>query len=75
MRTKETNLEIKTDVIRKMLLVRAWRTEDLANAAGVSRATISRIINGVVYPNMATIAKIAAALDCTALDIVKLKGE
>lgn len=72
---KEENLEIRLDKVREMLVFKCWRVEDLAIAAGVSYNTASRIVNGVTFPRPATLAKICKALDCTALDIVKLKGE
>jgi len=36
---------------------------DLAKLAGISNATISRIENGLVSPDIATLGKIATALD------------
>lgn len=47
-----------------------WTQEDLAKAAGLQTGTISRIETGVHHPQLATVAKIAEALEVEIDDIV-----
>lgn len=42
---------------------RCWSRATLARAAGVDQHTVGRIENGVVWPDVATIERLAAALD------------
>jgi transcriptional regulator with XRE-family HTH domain len=48
-----------------------WRQEDLAEATGLQTGTISRIETSYHDPQLATIAKIAAALEVDIDDIVE----
>lgn len=58
------------DVVVGELLARGWRTQwgapsasALAQASGVSDATVSRVLRGKVWPDLATMARLAGAID------------
>lgn len=42
---------------------RRWSRASLARAAGVDQHTVGRVENGIVWPDVATIERLAAALD------------
>ena len=45
----------------------------IADAIGVSRATVSQYLSGRAQPTLATFARLCAVLDCSADDILNLK--
>ena len=47
---------------------------DIANAIGVSKATVSQYLSGRAQPTLATFAKLCAVLDCSADDVLNLKN-
>ncbi len=49
------------------------KKSEIANAIGVSRATVSQYISGRAQPTLATFSKLCAVLDCSADDILNLK--
>ena len=49
------------------------KKSQIAEAIGVSRATVSQYLSGRVQPTLATFAKLCAVLDCSADDILNLK--
>jgi len=65
----------RDDIIRMELARRRMRHEDLEKASGVSRATISMIVNGQsangqpTDPKVSTLEKIAKALDIKLADL------
>ena len=48
-----------------------WRQEDLAKATGVQTGTVSRIETGFHRPQLATIARIADALEVELDELVE----
>ena len=60
--------DLRVNVIVKRAQ-RSLSQEDLANRAGIARATISKLENGTGDLNVSTVAAIAAALEC---DIAEL---
>jgi transcriptional regulator with XRE-family HTH domain len=48
-----------------------WRQEELARATGLQTGTISRIETGYHHPQLATIVKIANALEVDLDDLVE----
>ncbi len=58
-------------VLRAML---GMTQEELAQRAGISRVTVNRVERGSYLPDGATILKLAAALECAAVDIFPVLG-
>lgn len=63
----------KTKLDRRLQLATMTYTE-LAKAAGLRLATVSKLANGHTVPRAATLRKIADALNCTPADILE-EGE
>jgi transcriptional regulator with XRE-family HTH domain len=67
----------RDDLIRMELARRRMRHEDLEKASGVSRGTISTIVNGQLPdgqptdPRVSTLEKIAKALDIKLADLFR----
>lgn len=59
--------------LKKEIEQSGLRKSQIADAIGVSRATISQYLSGRAQPTLATFAKLCAVLDCSADDILKLK--
>jgi len=57
------------EVLRRRRLA-GWTQHQLAARAGVNVRTITRIERNYVIPNMATLARIAQALDVTVAELV-----
>jgi len=56
--------------IRELVRRRKWSQNQLADFAGLSRAQLSRVLNGKQSPTLGTMLKIAAALDVSARDLL-----
>ena len=50
------------------------KKSQIAQAIGVSRATVSQYLSSRAQPTLATFAKLCAVLDCSADDILNLKN-
>jgi transcriptional regulator, DNA-binding protein len=61
------------NVIKKERLKRRWTQEKLANRAGVSRQTISRVEDDMFEPLLSTAINIAEALDMSVYEVFELK--
>lgn len=57
--------------LRDFRLARGLRQHELAEMVGVEDKTISRIEVGGNYPSIALLVKLAEALECTLVDLVK----
>lgn len=70
----EKNLDL---VISKNLKIEIEQSglnkSEIADAIGVSRATVSQYLSGRAQPTLATLAKLCAVLDCSADDILGIK--
>ena len=70
----EKNLDL---VISKNLKIEieqsGLKKSEIADAIGVSRATVSQYLSGRAQPTLATLAKLCAVLDCSADDILGIK--
>ena len=60
--------------VRAARVARLWTQEDLAQRAGVGRATIARIETGTWVPRMRTIRALAEALEVGPADLVPDPG-
>lgn len=49
--------------VRELAKRRRWSQNQLADFAGISRAQMSRVLNGAQSPTLATVVKIAGALE------------
>ena len=49
------------------------KKSDIAQALGISRATISQYISGRAQPTLANLSKLCSVLDCSADDILCVK--
>lgn len=49
---------------------KGWTQEKLANAIGVDKETVSRWERGFRTPDLATVHKLAATLDCTPAELL-----
>lgn len=59
--------------IEKILIFRrrkGWTQQDLADAVGIHRATVSQLEVGLKTPSLATLGKIAEALDLNPGDLL-----
>lgn len=60
--------------LRHELARRDWKYDDLAQRAGVSRASISRWVNGIELPESKNALKLADALDANPDDVLVMAG-
>lgn len=58
------------EMIRVFRHRRGWTQRDLAEAAGVTQATIFRLERGSTNPNINTLRKVAAALEVPLSEIL-----
>ena len=61
--------------VRKKRHERHWSLDELAEASGVSKATLSQIESGRVNPTVATLWKIAQSLETELSMLIKSEGE
>ena len=61
--------------VRKKRHERHWSLDELADASGVSKATLSQIESGRVNPTVATLWKIAQSLETELSLLIKGEGE
>lgn len=65
---------IISENLKKEIEQSGLRKSEIADAIGVSRATVSQYLSGRAQPTLATFAKLCAVLDCSADDILNLKN-
>ncbi len=65
---------IITENLKKEIEQSGLKKSEIANAVGVSRATISQYLSGRAQPTLATFAKLCSVLDCSADDILNLRS-
>ena len=67
----EKNLDlIITKNLKREIEQSGLKKSEIADAIGVSRATISQYLSGRAQPTLATLSKLCAILDCSADDIL-----
>ena len=72
MKTRQPEYTARGDRIRAYRVRKKhWKQEDLARATGLQMGTISRIETGVHQPQLATVSKIAEALEVDIDQIVE----
>ena len=49
------------------------KKSQIAEAIGVSRATVSQYLSGRAQPTLATLSKLCEVIDCSADDILNIK--
>ncbi|MBR5192233.1 MAG: helix-turn-helix transcriptional regulator [Clostridia bacterium] len=64
---------IITENLKKEIEQSGLRKSEIADAIGVSRATVSQYLSGRAQPMLATFAKLCSVLDCSADDILNIK--
>lgn len=69
-----SNAPSLTNCLRERRVARGWRQQELADRAGISRASISAIEIGRLIPSAAAALALAAALDCRVEDLFELAG-
>ncbi|MBI2899147.1 MAG: helix-turn-helix transcriptional regulator [Planctomycetes bacterium] len=57
--------------IRELRLIRGFRQQDLAGKSGIARSNIARLERGTHLPSMATLRRLAKALDVSMAQIVE----
>ena len=58
--------------VRELRKARGWLQQDLADRAGVSRQTVVNLENGRHVPEVATLAKLAGALEAPLPELLAL---
>ena len=70
----DKNLDlIISENLKKEIEQSGLKKSEIANAIGVSKATVSQYLSGRAQPTLATLAKLCKVLDCSADDILGLK--
>jgi len=64
MKHLETNVYAKLDEF-------GWTVTDLADAVGMDRSALSKIIRGVNSPSLETLDRIAAGLQCESFELLQ----
>ena len=67
-------MEVNVEKLRTLRRLRAMSQEELAEASGVGRATISRIERGETGAHGRTLRKLAAALGVGVEELVAVEG-
>ncbi len=71
----EKNLDlIISKNLKREIEQSGMKKSEIADAIGVSRATISQYLSGRAQPTLATLSKLCAILDCSADDILDINS-
>lgn len=67
---KKSDLAIDTEKLREILTFKCLTLNDLANKAGLSINTVSKIARKISFPNPSTMKKICDALEIDPAEII-----
>lgn len=71
----DKNLDLMiSENIKKEIEQSGLKKSEIAEAIGVSRATVSQYVSGRAQPTLATFSRLCTVLDCSADDILNLKN-
>ena len=71
----DKNLDLMiSENIKKEIEQSGLKKSEIAEAIGVSRATVSQYVSRRAQPTLATFSRLCAVLDCSADDILNLKN-
>lgn len=71
----DKNLDLMiSENIKKEIEQSGLKKSEIAEAIGVSRATVSQYVSGRAQPTLATFSRLCSVLDCSADDILNLKN-
>lgn len=65
------SVKINTRFVRQRMLDLGWEQKDLAAAANLTEATISRLLNGSDFTSR-TLGLLSAALQCAPVDLIQV---
>ena len=69
----KNNLDlIISENLKKEIEQSGLKKSEIADAVGVSRATVSQYLSGRAQPTLATFSKLCTILDCSADDILNI---
>lgn len=71
----KTEIEIKTEAVKKLLFDQCMSIADLSKKSGVPIATTQRFVSGNVKPRTTTLKKICDCLGCKPEEITTIKGD
>ena len=66
---------IITENIRREIEQSGLKKSQIADAIGVSRATVSQYLSGRAQPTLSTLSKLCTVLDCSADDILNIRNK
>ncbi len=66
---------IISENLKKEIEQSGLKKSQIADAIGVSRATVSQYLSGRAQPTLATLSKLCTVLDCSADDILNIKHQ
>ena len=70
----DRNLDLLiSENIKKEIEHSGMLKKDIANAVGISNATLSQYLSGRAQPTLATFSKLCSVLDCSADDVLSVK--
>ena len=64
---------IITENLKREIEQSGLKKSEIADALGVSRATISQYLSGRAQPTLATLSRLCTILDCSADEILNIK--
>ena len=64
---------IITENIKREIEQSGLKKSEIADAIGISRATVSQYLSGRAQPSLSTLAKLCTLLDCSSDEILGIK--
>jgi putative transcriptional regulator len=69
--SKFNTMTVFRNNVEAHLIARGWTVQHLADAIGMDRSYLSKVIRGVHSPNLALLEKIAAACDVEVFELLQ----